>query len=181
MDRLKEWTIPKELCASGPTRLGGPFGVGWVLLQQFKAFGNKSHPLSNGYEKLPIVPITWVAHGQFPNDVSFFNPIAYDTSKPNRQRNSRPPPNLIDNKLEFEMEVVLKSRQLKGQEQEYLVKWKGCHPIKASWVNEMDMEHAQKTIGKFHNKPAKKQKKHKMWWKHHLSFSGVGNYTNVPH
>jgi hypothetical protein len=60
------------------------------------------------------------------------------------------------------VEVVLKSRQLRGQEREYLVKWKGYHPIKASWVNELDMEHAQEAIKKFHNRPTKKQKKHRM-------------------
>jgi len=38
----------KKLCGSGSTRLGGPFGIGQVLLQQFRAFGNKDHPLSNG-------------------------------------------------------------------------------------------------------------------------------------
>jgi hypothetical protein len=42
-----------------------------------------------------------------------------------------------------------------------LVKWKGYHPIEASWVNEFNMEHAQEAIEEFHNKPAKKQKKHK--------------------
>jgi hypothetical protein len=76
--------------------------------------------------------------------------------------NSSPPPNFIHNELEFEVEVVLKSRQLKGREWEYLVKWKGYHPIEASWVNESDMEHAQEAIKEFHNKLAKKQKKHKM-------------------
>jgi hypothetical protein len=50
---------------------------------------------------------------------------------------------LVHNEPEFEVEAVLKSRQLKGREQEYLVKWKGYHPIDASWVNESDMEHAQ--------------------------------------
>jgi hypothetical protein len=39
----------------------------------------------------------------------------------------------------------------------------------------------QKTIEEFHNRPVKKQKKHIMWWGHHLSFSGAWNYTNVPH
>jgi len=40
--------IPKELCGGGSTKLGGPFGVGRVLLQQFGAFGNGGHPISNG-------------------------------------------------------------------------------------------------------------------------------------
>jgi len=60
------------------------------------------------------------------------------------------------------MEAVLKSRQLKGSEQDYLVKWKGYHPIEASWVNESNMEHAHEAIEKFHNKSTKKQKKHRM-------------------
>ncbi len=45
---LGDPTIPKELCGSGSTRLGGPFGVGRVLLQQFGTFGNGGHPFSNG-------------------------------------------------------------------------------------------------------------------------------------
>jgi hypothetical protein len=69
---------------------------------------------------------------------------------------------LIHNEPKFELYFVLKSRQLKGQEQEYLVKWKGYHPIEASWVNRSDMEHAQEAIEGFHNRPTKKQKKHKM-------------------
>jgi hypothetical protein len=40
-------TIPKELCDGRSIRLGGPFGVGQVLLQQFGAFGNKFHAFSN--------------------------------------------------------------------------------------------------------------------------------------
>jgi len=79
------------------------------------------------------------------------------------------------------MEIVLKSKQLKGREWEYLVKWKGYHPIETSSVNESDIEHAQEAIEEFHNRPAKKQKKHRMWWGHHFSFNGEGRYTNVPH
>jgi hypothetical protein len=40
------------------------------------------------------------------------------------------------------MEVVFKLRQIRGQEWEYLVKWKGYHLIEASWVNKLNMEHA---------------------------------------
>jgi hypothetical protein len=67
--------------------------------------------------------------------------VARDASRPNREHNSRPLLDLVHNELEFEVEAVLKSRQLRGREQEYLVKWKGYHPIEASWVNEFDMEH----------------------------------------
>jgi hypothetical protein len=78
--------------------------------------------------------------------VSLLKPIAHDASRPNRKHNSRPLPDLVHNEPEFEVEVVLKSRQLKGRKQEYLVKWKRYHPIEASWVNESDMEHAQEAI-----------------------------------
>jgi hypothetical protein len=48
-------------------------------------------------------------------------------------------------------------------------------------VNESDIEHAQETIEGFHTRLAKKQKKRRMWWGHHLSFSWVGSNINVPH
>ncbi len=45
---LSDPTILKELCGNGSTRLGGPFGVSRVLLQQFETLRNWVHPLSNG-------------------------------------------------------------------------------------------------------------------------------------
>jgi hypothetical protein len=47
---------------------------------------------------------------------------------------------LVHNEPEFEMEAMLKSRQLRGRERDYLVNWKGYHPIEASWVNESDIK-----------------------------------------
>jgi len=85
--------------------------------------------------------------------VSLSKPVAHDASKPNWEHNSRPPPDLVHNEPKFEVEVVLKSRELKGREREYLVKWKGYHSIKASWVNWSDMEHAQEAKEEFHNRP----------------------------
>jgi hypothetical protein len=76
--------------------------------------------------------------------VSLLKLVACDASRPNQEHNSRPPPDLVHNKPVFEVEAMLKSRQLRGQKQQYLVKWKGYHPIEASWVNESDMEHAKK-------------------------------------
>ncbi len=50
--------------------MGGPFGVGQILLQQFRTFDNKGHPFSNGDGQVTIVPIIWAAHGPPPSDVS---------------------------------------------------------------------------------------------------------------
>jgi hypothetical protein len=91
--------------------------------------------------------------------VSLLKPVARDASRPNREHNSRPPPDLVHNEPKFEVEAVLKSRQLRRREREHLVKWKGYRPIEASWVNESDMEHAQEAIEEFHIKPAKKSRR----------------------
>ncbi len=64
--------------------------------------------------------------------VFLLKPVSCDASRLNREYNSRPPPNLVHNEPKFEVEVVLKSRQLRGRKREYLVKWKGYHPIEAS-------------------------------------------------
>ncbi len=113
--------------------------------------------------------------------VSLLKSVTYDVSRFNQEHNSRPPLDLVHDELEFEVKAMFKSRQLRGREWEYLVKWKGYHPIEVSWVNESDMEHAQEAIEEFHNRATEKQKRHRTWWRHHLSFSGVGTHTNVPH
>jgi hypothetical protein len=41
-------TILKELCGGGSMRLGGPFGVSQVLLQQLRTFRDWVHPFPNG-------------------------------------------------------------------------------------------------------------------------------------
>jgi hypothetical protein len=46
--------------------------------------------------------------------VSLLKPVLRDVLRPNWKHNSRPPLDLIHNEPEFEVEVVLKSRQLKG-------------------------------------------------------------------
>jgi len=89
--------------------------------------------------------------------MSLLKPISRDASRPNRENNLRPPPDLVHNEPKFEVEAVFKSRQLRGRKREYLVKWKGYHPIEASWVNES--EHAQEAIEGLHMRPAKKRRR----------------------
>ncbi len=40
--------------------------------------------------------------------VSLLKPVTRDASRPNREHNSRPPPDLVHNEPEFEVEAVLK-------------------------------------------------------------------------
>jgi hypothetical protein len=49
--------------------------------------------------------------------------VTYDPLRHDKKHESRPPFNqFIDNELEFEVEVMFKSKQLWGYEWEYLVK-----------------------------------------------------------
>ncbi len=140
----------------------------WLSIKNFRLSEGLSHKflgpyvgpfkvlekkLSNTY-KLELLENLKV-HPTF--HVSLLKLVARDASRPNRKHNSRPPPDLVHNEPKFEVEAVLKSRQLKGQERKYLMKWKGYHPIETSWVNESDMEHAQEAIEEFHTKPKKKR------------------------
>jgi hypothetical protein len=125
----------------------------WLNIKNFQLPEGLSHKFLGPYvgpfkvleKKFPDIyklklPENLRVHPTF--HVSFLKPVSRDASRPNREHNSRPPLNLIHNEPEFEVEAVFKSRQLRGREQEYLVKWKRYHPIEASWINELDMEHA---------------------------------------
>jgi hypothetical protein len=119
---IKNFRLPKGL----NQKFLGPYADPFKVLEK---------KLSNTY-KLELSK-SFRVHPTF--HVSLLKLVARDASRLNREHNSRPPLDLVHNEPEFEVEVVLKSRQLRGREQEYLVKWKGYHPIEASWVNESDM------------------------------------------
>ncbi len=46
--------------------------------------------------------------------VSLLKLVTHDASKLSREHNSKPPPDLIDNELEFEVEAMFKLRLFKG-------------------------------------------------------------------
>jgi hypothetical protein len=75
--------------------------------------------------------------------VSFFKWVAFYASRFDWEHKSRPLLNLIDNELDFEMEVVFKSTQLQGHEQDCFVKWKYYHPIEGYLANKSNMDLAQ--------------------------------------
>ncbi len=102
---IKNFRLPEGLSHKFLSPYVGPFKV-------------LEKKLSNTY-KLELLENLRV-HPTF--HVSLLNSVTRDASRPNWEHNSKPPPDLVHNEPEFEMEVVLKSRQLKGQEREYLMK-----------------------------------------------------------
>ena len=64
---------------------------------------------------------------------------------------SRPPPDLVDNQEEYEVEKILDSRQFsRRQKLQYLVKWKGYPDSDNEWVNKKDV-HMDEAIREFKN------------------------------
>ncbi len=84
-----------------------PKGLNHKFLGPFKVLEKK---LSNTY-KLEL-PENLRVHPTF--HVSLLKPVSRDASRPNQEHHSRPPPNLVHNELEFKVDVVLKSMQLRG-------------------------------------------------------------------
>jgi len=154
---IKNFQLPKGLSH----KLLGPYAGPFKMLEK---------KLSDTY-KLKLLKNLKV-HLTF--HVFLLKSVICDASSSNREHNSKPPPDLVHNEPEFEVEDVLKSKQLRKRKWKYLVKWKGYHPIEASWVTESDMEHAQEAIEEFHTRLAKKR--HRTWWGHHLSFSGARSH-----
>ncbi len=90
----------------------------WLNIKNFKLSEGLSHKFLGPYAG----PFK-VLEKQFPNTyklellenlrvhpifhVSLLNAITHDASRPNREHNSRPPPDLIHNEPEFEMEAML--------------------------------------------------------------------------
>jgi hypothetical protein len=82
------------------------------------------------------LPPTWKIHDVF--HVDLLTPyIETDFHGPNY---TRPPPDLINDEEEYEVEQVLSSRRHgRGRKVQYLVKWKGYPDSDNEWVNWDDM------------------------------------------
>jgi hypothetical protein len=90
---IKNFWLPEGLSH----KFLGPYAGPFKMLE--KKFSN-THKLE--------LPENLRVHPTF--HVSLLKPVSRDASRPNRKYNSRPPPDLVHNEPEFEVEAVLKSR-----------------------------------------------------------------------
>ncbi|CAI7808039.1 unnamed protein product [Closterium sp. NIES-53] len=90
------------------------------------------------------LPDTWKLHNAF--HVQLLKPY----KDPNQQFKGRqlppPPPVLIQDEPEYEVERVLTHRRRGGKTLEFLLRWKGYDPTEDSWVAEADMGNARRAL-----------------------------------
>jgi len=78
--------------------------------------------------------------------VSKLEPYHEDPSHPNHPR---PPPDIIEGELEWEVEKILDSKYA-HQRLMYLVKWYDWPESENSWQDETDLENSQELVSEFH-------------------------------
>jgi exonuclease VII small subunit len=142
---VKNFTMPEGLTPKFMSKFAGPFPI---VERVFK-----------DVYKLELPPEIKV-HPTF--HVSLLKPFREDTLWPNRKQVIRPPPDLVGDHLEYEVEGILKSRHLKNKGKEYLVKWRGYHEKEATWVAAKDMVNAKDVVENFEKNRGsnKKQRRH---------------------
>ena len=92
--------------------------------------------------------------------VSLLKEYFEDLVRPEREQVLRLVPELVENHEEYEVETILNKRKLQSRDIEYLVKWRGYHVKKATWVPSSDLGNAKKEVHDFEGraKPKKRQK-----------------------
>jgi hypothetical protein len=91
------------------------------------------------------LPLDWTIHPVF--HVSLLRQAHIDeTLHPDPVNDSlRPPPDIIDDQEEYEVEQVLDHRR-KGAKREYLIKWRGYPESESTWESKASLKHAQNVV-----------------------------------
>jgi hypothetical protein len=91
------------------------------------------------------LPETWQIHNVF--HASLLTP--YRETPEHGPNFLQPPPDIIDEEPEWEVEKILKECTFRRwKKKQYLVRWKGYLPAHDSWVSKDDM-HAEELIAEF--------------------------------
>ena len=90
------------------------------------------------------LPPRWKIHPIF--HVSLITP--YHENETHGPNFIRPPPDLIDNEEEFEIETIVSHRR-KGNQWQYLIRWKGYPTSDNSWEYEDNLEHSKETLNAY--------------------------------
>ena len=99
------------------------------------------------------LPEKWRIHNVF--HASLLKPyIENEEHGPNW---TKPPPDLIDDEEEYEIDEIMGCRKIQGN-WEYYVSWKGYPSTENGWRPIENFEHAQETLIKWHKKNPKKPK-----------------------
>ena len=95
-----------------------------------------------------ILPEQWKIHDVF--HVDLLTP--YREMEFHGPNYAQPPPDLIGEEEQYEVEQVLDERNYgRWKKKQYLVKWKGYPNSDNQWLDAKDMENAQELIAEFHN------------------------------
>ena len=94
------------------------------------------------------LPKSWTIHPVF-NEVLLRPHVG--PKFPGQDIYNRPPPDLIDDQEEFDVEEILDTR-IRRKRREYLVKWKGYGSEDNTWEPEKNLEHSPLAIAAFNKK-----------------------------
>ncbi|CAI7804365.1 unnamed protein product [Closterium sp. NIES-53] len=90
------------------------------------------------------LPDTWKLHNAF--HVQVLKPYKDPNQQFQGRQLSPPPPVLVQDEPEYEVERVLTHRRRGGKTLEFLLRWKGYDPTEDSWVVEADMGNARRAL-----------------------------------
>jgi len=111
----------------------------------------------------------WSIHDVF--HINLLTP--YQETKLHGSNYSRPPPDLIDNEEEYEVEKILDSQQFgRGCKKQYLIKWKGYPDSDNEWVDHKDI-HTPDVIREFESS--------KTALNPHIRMEAMGKYPITPY